>query len=406
MRAKQTVVTGLCMAGLMLAVNAVYAAGQYGPGVTDTEIKIGNTNPYSGSASSYGINGKVHAAYFAMINEKGGINGRKINYITRDDSYSPPKTVEQARQLVEQDKVFLLFAPLGTPPNMAIHDYMNENKVPQLFVATGADQWNDPKHFPWTMMWLPSYGIESHIYANYILKNLPNAKIAVLYQNDDYGKDYLNGLRAGLGDKAAKMIVATQSYETTDPTVDQQVVALQGSGADVLLTAAIPKFAAQTVRKVYDIGWKPTHFLNSVGNSVGLVMKPAGLEKGVGIISATYHKDPTDPQWQNTPEYKEWLAFMNSHGFSGNITDSQAVIGYSYAQTMAEVLRMCGDNLTRENVMKQAASLHNLQLPMLLPGITLNTSADDFDPIKQMQLEKFDGTTWQLFGDVLSGSGT
>ena len=406
MRAKQTIVAGLCLAGLMLAGNAVYAAGQYGPGVTDTEIKIGNTNPYSGPASAYGINGKVHAAYFAMINEKGGINGRKINYITRDDSYSPPKTVELVRQMVEQDQVFLIFASLGTPSNMAIHGYMNENKVPQLFIATGADQWNDPKHFPWTMMWLPSYGIESHIYANYILKNLPNAKIAVLYQNDDYGKDYLNVLRAGLGDKVAKMIVATQSYETTDPTVDQQVVALQGSGADVLLTAATPKFAAQTVRKVYDIGWRPTHFLNSVGNSVGTVMKPAGLEKGIGAISATSIMDPTDPQWQGTPGYKEWLAFMNSHGLSGSITDVQAAIGYSYAQTMAEVLKMCGDNLTRENVMKQAASLHNLQLPLMLPGITLNTSANDFDPIKQMQLQKFDGTTWQLFGDVMSGSGT
>jgi branched-chain amino acid transport system substrate-binding protein len=406
MKAKHIIVTGLFAAGLILAGNSVYAAGQYGPGVTDTEITIGNTNPYSGPASSYGINGKVHAAYFNMINEKGGINGRKINYITRDDSYSPPKTVEQVRQLVEQDKVFLMFAPLGTPPNMAIHGYLNENKVPQLFVATGADQWNDPKHFPWTMMWLPSYGIESHIYANHILKNLPNAKIAVLYQNDDYGKDYLNGLRAGLGDKASKMIVATQSYETTDPTVDQQVVALQASGADALLTAAIPKFAAQTVRKVYDIGWKPTHFLNSVGSSVGLVLKPAGLEKSVGIISATYFKDPTDPQWQDTPEFKEWLAFMNSHGLSGSIADSQALISYLYAQTMVEVLKMCGDNLTRENVMKQAASLHNLKLPLLLPGIALNTSADDFDPIKQMQLEKFDGTTWKLFGDVMSGSGT
>jgi branched-chain amino acid transport system substrate-binding protein len=406
MKAKHVIVTGLFAAALILAGNSVYAAGQYGPGVTDTEITIGNTNPYSGPASSYGINGKVHAAYFNMINEKGGINGRKINYITRDDSYSPPKTVEQVRQLVEQDKVFLMFAPLGTPPNMAIHGYLNENKVPQLFVATGADQWNDPKHFPWTMMWLPSYGIESHIYANHILKNLPNAKIAVLYQNDDYGKDYLNGLRAGLGDKASKMIVATQSYETTDPTVDQQVVALQASGADALLTAAIPKFAAQTVRKVYDIGWKPTHFLNSVGSSVGLVLKPAGLEKSVGIISATYFKDPTDPQWQDTPEFKEWLAFMNSHGLSGSIADSQALISYLYAQTMVEVLKMCGDNLTRENVMKQAASLHNLKLPLLLPGIALNTSADDFDPIKQMQLEKFDGTTWKLFGDVMSGSGT
>src|SRR5579883_220953 len=405
MRAKQRLLRGLCAAaGLMLATSSLHAAGQYGPGVTDTEIKIGNTNPYSGPASSYGINGKVHAAYFAMINERGGINGRKINYITRDDSYSPPKTVELVRQMVEQDQVFLLFATLGTPPNMAIHGYLNDNKVPQLFVATGADQWNDPKHFPWTMMWLPSYGIESRIYANYILKNLPNAKIAVLYQNDDYGKDYLNGLRAGLGDKAAKMIVATQSYETTDPTIDSQVVALQASGADVLLTAAIPKFAAQTVRKVYDIGWKPTHFLNSVGNSVGTVMKPAGLEKGVGTISATYIMDPTDPQWQDTPEYKEWLAFMNNHGLSANVTDVQAAIGYSYAQTLVEVLKMCGDNLTRENVMKQAASLHNLRLPLLLPGITLSTSADDFDPIKQMQLQKFDGTTWKLFGEVLSGS--
>src|SRR6201981_1974016 len=293
MRLTQIFTGALCAAGLMLATASVHAAGQYGPGVTDTEIKIGNTNPYSGPASSYGINGKVHAAYFSMINEKGGINGRKINYISRDDAYSPPKTVEQVRQLVEQDKVFVLFGTLGTPPNMAIHGYLNENKVPQLFVATGADQWNDPKHFPWTMMWLPSYGIESHVYANYILKNLPNAKIAVLYQNDDYGKDYLNGLRAGLGDKAAKMIVATQSYETTDPTVDSQIVALQASGANVLLTAAIPKFAAQAIRKVYDIGWKPTHFLNSVGNSVGTVMKPAGLEKGTGVLSSLSIMDPT-----------------------------------------------------------------------------------------------------------------
>src|SRR6185312_7094206 len=406
MTVKHTTLAGLSAIGLIFAAGLAFAAGQYGPGASDTEIKIGNTMPYSGPASSYGVLGKVDAAYFAMINQQGGINGRKVTFISRDDSYSPPKTVELVRQIVEQDKVLFMYHTLGTPPNMAIHGYLNENKVPQLFLATGADQWNDPKHFPWTMMWLPSYGIESHIYANYILKNLPNAKIAVLYQNDDYGKDYLNGLRAGLGDKASKMIVATQSYETTDPTVDQQVVALQGSGADVLLTAAIPKFAAQTVRKVYDIGWKPTHFLNSVGNSVGLVMKPAGLEKGVGIISATFAKDPTDPQWQNTPEYKEWLDFMKSHGLSANITDAQAAIGYSYVQTMVAVLKACGDNLTRENVMKQAASLHNLSLPMLLPGITLNTSADDFSPIKQMQLQKFDGTTWKLFGDVVSASGS
>jgi branched-chain amino acid transport system substrate-binding protein len=403
MTVKKVIAAGLSAAGLVLLCGLAYAAGQYGPGASDTEIKIGNTMPYSGPASSYGVIGKIDAAYFATVNEQGGINGRKINFISRDDSYSPPKTVELVRQLVEQDQVLLMFNTLGTPPNVAIHGYLNDNKVPQLFVSTGADQWNDPKHFPWTMGWFPSYGIEARIYAAYILKNLPNAKIAVLYQNDDFGKDYLNGLKAGLGDKA-NMIVATQSYETTDPTVDSQVVALQGSGADTILTAAIPKFAAQAIRKIYDIGWKPNHFLTSVANSVGTVMKPAGLEKGVGIISATYVKDPTDPQWQDSPEYKEWLAFMNGHGLSANTTDVQAAIGYSYAQTMVAVLKMCGDNLTRENVMKQAASLNNLKLPMLLPGISLSTSADNFDPIKQMQLQKFDGTTWKLFGSVISGS--
>jgi branched-chain amino acid transport system substrate-binding protein len=403
MTVKKVIAAGLSAAGLVLLCGLAYAAGQYGPGASDTEIKIGNTMPYSGPASSYGVIGKIDAAYFATVNEQGGINGRKINFISRDDSYSPPKTVELVRQLVEQDQVLLMFNTLGTPPNVAIHGYLNDNKVPQLFVSTGADQWNDPKHFPWTMGWFPSYGIEARIYAAYILKNLPNAKIAVLYQNDDFGKDYLNGLKAGLGDKA-NMIVATQSYETTDPTVDSQVVALQGSGADTILTAAIPKFAAQAIRKIYDIGWKPNHFLTSVANSVGTVMKPAGLEKGVGIISATYVKDPTDPQWQDSPEYREWLAFMNGHGLSANTTDVQAAIGYSYAQTMVAVLKMCGDNLTRENVMKQAASLNNLKLPMLLPGISLSTSADNFDPIKQMQLQKFDGTTWKLFGSVISGS--
>src|SRR5580698_3155792 len=360
---KRTVAKGLSAAGLVLASSLAFAAGQYGSGASDSEIKIGNTMPYSGPASAYGIIGKTEAAYFTMINEQGGINGRRINFISRDDSYSPPKTVEQVRQLVEQDQVLFLFSTLGTPTNVAIHSYLNDNKVPQLLVATGADQWNDPKRFPWTMGLIPSYGVEAHIYAHYILKNLPNAKIAVLYQNDDFGKDYLNGLRDGLGDKAAKMIVATQSYETTDPTVDSQIVSLQGSGADVLLTAAIPKFAAQAIRKVYDIGWRPTHFLNSVGNAVGTVMKPAGLEKGVGIISAAVAKDTTDPQWQDTAEYKEWLAFMNKAGLSANTTDVQAVIGYSFAQTMVAVLKACGDNLTRENVMKQAASLHDVKLP-------------------------------------------
>ena len=406
MTTKRTITKGLLTAGLILASGLAWAAGQYGPGASDTEIKIGNTMPYSGPASAYGIIGKSEAAYFAMVNEQGGINGRKINFISRDDSYSPPKTVELVRQLVEQDQVLFLFSTLGTPTNTAIHGYLNDNKVPQLFVATGADQWNDPKHFPWTIGLIPSYGTEAHIYARYILKNLSDAKIAVLYQNDDFGKDYLNGLREGLGDKASKMIVATQSYETTDPTVDLQVVALQNSGADVLLTVAIPKFAAQAIRKVYDIGWRPTHFLTSVSNSVGTVMKNAGFEKGVGVISAAFAKDPTDPQWQDTPEYKEWLAFMKKYNASANTADVQGAIGYSYAQTMVAVLKACGNNLTRENIMKEAASLDDLKLPMLLPGITLSTSATDFAPIKQMQLERFDGTTWKLFGEVISAAGS
>ena len=310
-------VTGLAAASLVLASGLAWAAGQYGPGVSDSEIKIGNTMPYSGPASAYGVIGKAEAAYFAMINEQGGINGRKINFISRDDGYSPPKTVEQVRKLVEEDQVLFIFNPLGTPPNTAIRGYLNENKVPQLFVATGADKWNDPKHFPWTMGYQPSYRIEARIYGRYILKNLPNAKIAVLYQNDDFGKDYLIGLQEGLGDKAAKMIVATKTYETSDPTVDSQIVSLQGSGADVLLTAAIPKFAAQAIRKVYDIGWKPTHFMTNVSSSVGAVFRPAGPEKGIGIISAAYGKDPTDPQWKDAPDFKEWLAWMKKYNPSG-----------------------------------------------------------------------------------------
>ena len=403
---KRTIATSLAAAGLALASGLVWAAGQYGPGASDTEIKIGQTMPYSGPASGYGAIGKAQAAYFAMINDQGGINGRKINFISRDDSYSPPKTVEQVRKLVEEDQVLLLFQTLGTPPNLAIRGYLNDNKVPQLFVGSGADQWNDPAHYPWTMGWQPSYGTEAHIFARYILKNLPAAKIAVLYQNDDFGKDYLTGLRHGLGDKADQMIVASQSYETTDPTVNSQVVALQGSGADVLLIAAIPKFTTLAIRKVYDIGWRPTQFLNSVSTSVASVMKPAGLEKGVGIISAAFNKDPTDPQWQDTPAYKEWLAWMKKYNSSGNVADAFNVYGYVTAQTMIAVLKASGDNLSRENLMKQAASIHELKLPMLLPGIVISTAADDYAPIKQMQLQKFDGNSWKLFGEVLSGSGS
>ena len=405
MAIKQTIVFSLSAASLVLGSGLTFVAGQDGPGVSHTEIKLGNTMAYSGSASSYGAIGKSDAAYFAMINDQGGVNGRKINFISRDDSNSPPKTVEMARQLVEQNQVLLLFNTLGTAPNTAIRGYLNDNKVPQLFVATGADKWNDPNHYPWTMGWQPSYRIEARIYGRYILNNLPDAKIAVLYQNDDFGKDYLVGLREGLGDKADKMIVATQSYEITDATTNSQIVSLQGSGANVLLTAAIPKYAAQTIRKIYDIGWKPTHFLSNVSVSVKAVMQPAGPEKAVDIISAYFLKDPTDPQWQDTPEYKDWLAWMKKFNSSASVTDVLNVYGYSEAQTMVAVLKASGENLTRENVMKQAASIHNLTLPMLLPGITVSTSVDDFAPIKQMQMQKFDGTTWKLFGEVISTSG-
>jgi len=403
MTTKRTIVGALTAVGLALAVGAAWAAGQYSPGATDTEIKIGNTMPYSGPASAYGAIGKAQAAYFAMINDQGGVNGRKINFISRDDGYSPPKTVEQVRKLVEEDQVLLMFNPLGTPPNTAIQGYLNDNKVPQLFVATGADKWNDPKHFPWTMGYQPSYRIEARIYARYLLKEQPNAKIGLLYQNDDFGKDYLIGLREGLGDKADKMIVATQTYETSDPTIDSQIVSLQGSGVDVVVAAAIPKFAAQTIRKIYDIGWKPMLIVSNVSSSVGAVMKPAGLEKAVGVISASYGKDPTDPQWQDSPDMKEWQAWMKKYNPAGNLADANNTYGYSTAFTMVEVLKKCGDNLTRENVMKQATSLHIENGPLSLPGMVLSTSPNDYAPIKQMQLEKFDGTTWQLFGPLISG---
>jgi branched-chain amino acid transport system substrate-binding protein len=393
------------VAGISSAAIAGGVEKRYGPGVSDTEIKIGNTMPYSGPASSYGTIGRAEAAYFAMVNEQGGINGRKINFISRDDGYSPPKTVEMVRQLIEQDGVLALFQTIGTPPNTAIRDYMNENKVPQLFVATGANKWNDPKHYPWTMGWQPSYQIEARIYAKYILRNAPEAKIAILYQNDDYGKDYLIGLRQGLGDKADKTIVATQTYETTDATVDSQIVALRASGANVMVTGGLAKFAAQAIRKIYDIGWKPLHFLTNTAASVKLTMEPAGVEKGVGVISSGYVKDPTDPQWHDTLEYKEWFAWMRKYYPSGSLADSANVYAYTAAQTMVAVLKKCGNDLTRENLMKQAASIDDLKLPMLLPGIAISTSATDFAPIKQMQLSKFDGKTFELFGEVISAAG-
>jgi ABC-type branched-subunit amino acid transport system substrate-binding protein len=381
---------------------AAFAQKKYDPGATDTEIKIGNIMPYSGPASAYGVIGKTEAAYFKMINDKGGINGRKINFISYDDAYSPPKTVEQARKLVESDEVLLIFNSLGTPPNSAIHKYMNSKKVPQLFVATGATKWNDPKDFPWTMGWQPNYQSETQIYAKYILKNMPKAKIAVLYQNDDYGKDYLKGLLDGLGAKAKSMIVVQESYETSEPTIDNHIVKLKASGADVFVNITTPKFAAQAIKKIAEIGWKPTHFLNNVSASVGSVIKPAGYENSQDIISAAYLKDASDPQWNKDPGMEAFYAFMKKDFPDGNVLDGGTVVGYGVAQTLVEVLRKCGDNLTRANVMKQAASLKDFRTGVLLPGIQINTSATDFAPLSQLQLMKFKGEKWELFGDVIS----
>jgi ABC-type branched-subunit amino acid transport system substrate-binding protein len=388
---------------VMLAVTGGGALAQkaYDTGATDTEIKIGNIMPYSGPASSYGVIGKTEAAFFKKINDAGGINGRKINFISYDDGYSPPKTVEQARKLVESDEVLFIFNALGTPPNSAIQKYMNAKKVPQLFVATGATKWNDPKNFPWTMGWQPSYQSEAQIYAKYLLKEKPDAKIAVLYQNDDYGKDYLKGLKDGLGAKAASMIVAQESFETTEPTVDDHIVKLKSSGADVFVDIATPKFAAQAIKKVAEIGWKPLHFLNNVSASVGAVIQPAGYQNAQDIISAAYLKDPSDPQWVNDAGMKEFLAFMAKDFPEGNKLDNSTVVGFSVTQTLMQVLKQCGDNLTRENIMKQAASLKDFQVAMLLPGIKINTSPTDFAPISSLQLMRFKGEKWELFGDVI-----
>jgi branched-chain amino acid transport system substrate-binding protein len=384
-----------------LAASPALAQKKYDPGVTDSEIKIGNTNPYSGPASAYGTIARSQAAYFKMINDQGGINGRKINFISLDDAYSPPKTVEQVRRLVEQEEVLFIFQSLGTPSNTAIHKYMNAKKVPQLFVATGATKWGDPQNFPWTMGWQPNYQTEAHLYAKYLLQNKPNARIAVLYQNDDYGKDYLKGLHDGLGKQADRLIAREVSYEVTDPTVDSQIVILQASGADTLFIIATPKFAAQAIRKTYDVGWKPLTFVNNVSVSVAAVLEPAGLEKSVGLVTAAYLKDPTDPQWGNDPAMKEWQAWMKKYYPEGNIADALNVYGYAVAQTLIQVLKQCGDDLTRENIMRQAANLKNFEVTVLLPGVRINTSATDFYPIEQVRLARFDGKRWALFGEVL-----
>lgn len=370
------------------------------PGVTATEIKIGNTNPYSGPASAYGTIGKAMGAYFKKVNDEGGVNGRKLNYITYDDGYSPPKTVEMIRRLVEQDQVLLLFQTLGTPTNSAIHKYVNQQKAPHIFVASGATKWNDPKNFPWTMGFQPNYQTEGRIYAQHVLKNVPDAKIGILYQNDDYGKDYRKGFLDGLGDAAKKLVVLEQTHEVTDATIDSQIVNLKNSGANVFFNVTIPKFAVQAIKKSYDIGWKPLHFLNNVSASLGTVLKPAGLEASRGLLTALYMKEITDPQWRNDKGYLDWVAWMKKYYPEGALDDVFNAYAYNVAIALVHVLKQCGNDLSRENVMRQAASLKNLELPLLLPGIKLNTSPTDHAPIEQAQLAKFDGERWVLFGEI------
>ena len=393
--------TALSLAATLAGLALVPGAGaQTVVGVTATEVKIGHTNPYSGPASAYGTIGKTIAAYFKKVNDEGGINGRKINFISYDDGYTPPKTVEMVRKLVEQDQVAALFQTLGTPPNSAIHKYVNEKKVPHLFVATGATKWDDPKNFPWTMGFQPNYQTEGRVYAAYILKNIPDAKIGILYQNDDYGKDYLKGMEDGLGAAASKLIVSKQSYEVTDPTIDSQIINLKNSGANVFFNVTIPKFAVQAIKKAHDIGWSPTHFLNNVSSSYASVLKPAGLDVSRGLITALYAKVVTDPQWKKDKGYQDWIAFMKKYYPDGNVEDDSNFFGYSAAILMAQVIKQCGNDLSRENIMRQAENLKNVDLPFLLPGIKVNTGPTDHAPIQQERLAKFNGEYWELFGDI------
>ena len=378
------------------------AQKKYDTGATDTEIKIGHIVPYSGPASAYGIIGKTEEAYFKMINENGGINGRKIKFISYDDAYSPPKAVEQVRKLVESDEVLVVFNALGTPSNTAIQKYLNSKKVPQLFVATGATKWNDPTHFPWTIGWQPSYQSEARIYAKFLMKEKPDAKVAVLYQNDDFGKDYLKGLKDGFAAKASA-IIAEESYEVSEPTIDNHIVKLKASGADVLISITTPKFAAQTIKKMAEIDWKALQIVANVSTSVGAVMKPAGFENGQGVLSAHYAKDAGDAQWKDDPGMKKFLAFLDKHYPDADRSNSQVIYGYGAAQTLTKILEMCGDDLTRANIMKQAANLKDFTPDTLLPGVRINTSATDFAPIEQLQMMRFKGEKWEMFGDVISG---
>jgi len=386
----------------VLATHGALAQKKYDTGASDTEIKIGNVEAYSGPASAYGVIGKTEEAYFKMINDAGGVNGRKINFISYDDSYSPPKTVEQVRKLIESDEVFLIFNALGTPTQNAVQKYHNSKKVPQLFLATGASKWNDPKDFPWTMGFQPSYRVEARIFAKYILKAKPNAKVAVFYANDDFGKDYVAGLKEIFGDKTSSILIAEESYETTEPSIDSHIVKLKGTGADVFVNISTPKFAAQAIKKMAELEWKPMHVMTDVSISIGAVMKPAGLENSEGILSATYLKDASDSQWASDPGMKKFMAFIDKYVPGANISDTNLVYAYAAAQTMAQVLQQCGDNLTRENVMKQAASLRDFTPDTLLPGVKINTSATDYAPIEQLQMMQFKAGKWEMFGDIIS----
>ncbi|HEY8332559.1 MAG TPA: ABC transporter substrate-binding protein [Tardiphaga sp.] len=393
-------------AALSIAVSGnALAQKKYDTGATDTEIKIGNIMPYSGPASSYGLIGKTEDAYFKMINDRGGINGRKINFISYDDGYSPPKAVEQVRKLVESDEVLLVFNSLGTPSNTAFQKYMNTKKVPQLFVATGASKWNDAKNFPWTMGWQPSYQVEAQIYAKYLMKEKPDAKIAVLYQNDDFGKDYQKGFREALGAKAS-MIVTEESYEISEPTVDSHIVKIKSLNPDVVVSFVTPKFAAQTIKKIGELGWKPLHLVTNVSVSVGAVMQPAGFEAAQGVLSADYRKDGADPQWKDDAGMKKWTAFLDKYMPGADRSDNSLIYGYGAAQTLVKVLQMCGDDLTRANVMKQAASLKDFEVDTLLPGVKINTSATDYAPIEQLRMMRFNNGKWDLFGDIISANPT
>jgi branched-chain amino acid transport system substrate-binding protein len=402
MNNKKLVFTAVVAAFSLLATQAAFAQKKYDTGASDTEIRIGNVEAYSGPASAYGIIGKTEEAYFKMINEAGGVNGRKINFISYDDGYSPPKTVEQIRKLIESDEVLLVFNALGTPTQTAVQKYHNTKKVPQLFLATGASKWNDPKDFPWTMGFQPSYRVEARIFAKYILKEKPNAKVAVFYQNDDFGKDYVAGLKEVFGDKASSLIVAEESYETTEPSIDSHIVKLKGTGADVLVNISTPKFAAQTIKKMAELEWKPMHVMTDVSVSIGAVMKPAGLEASEGVLSAQYLKDASDPQWKDDEGMKKFMAFIDKYMPGANIADLNLSYGYAAAQTMVQVLKQCGDDLTRENVMKQAASLKGFAPDTLIPGVKVSTSPTDFAPIEQLKMMQFKGGKWELFGDIIS----